>query len=137
MKREHRISLPQEGIGRQEAARNDLLGLFSELKTPKPAENTQSFIGNTVVGTAERMQHAATGEITKSTELAPETLRQPSVLVSDEVRVYSEKEAIRKAVANGAGIVGMRDAQMNSSGQTMPPVYTAETPLPTEYTNAA
>lgn len=136
MKREHSISLLQEGIGRQEAARNDLLGLFSELETSQPAENTQSFIGITVVGTAERMQHPAIGEITKSTELAPETLRQPSVPVSDEVRVYLEKEAIRKAVSNGAGVVGMRDAQMNSSGQKMLPVYTAETPLTTEYTNA-
>ena len=137
MKREHRISSSLEST-RVSDARRELQGVFGVLEnSAQTTETSPRSIGNTVVETAERMQYRPTAEITKSAKLFSEATLQPVVPESSEVGVYSEKEAIRKAVANGAGIVGMRDAQMNSSGQTMPPVYTAETPLPTEYTNAA
>jgi hypothetical protein len=118
VKREHRISSSLEST-RVSDARRELQGVFGVLEnSAQTTETSPRSIGNTVVETAERMQYRPTTETTKSAKLSSEATLQPVVPESSEVGAYSDIVAIRNAVANGAGVMGMRSARLDPHEST-------------------
>jgi hypothetical protein len=136
VKREHRISLSLES-NRVGVARRELQGIFGVFENgAQTAETSPRSIGNTAVETAERMQYRPTGETAKSTKLSSEATFQPVVPESAEVEAYSDTVAIRKGVAYGAGVMGMRSAQLDPLESTPSGAY-AEIDPTSEFTRAA
>jgi hypothetical protein len=133
VKREHRISSSLEST-RVSDARRELQGVFGVLEnSAQTTETSPRSIGNTVVETAERMQYRPTAEITKSAKLFSEATLQPVVPESSEVGAYSDTVAIRNAVANGVGVMGMRSARLDPRESTPSGAHAESDPVEFAY----